>query len=49
MKPQAPSAPKKDPKKPDMASGLPGTPEEQSRNLRASMKKHQETLRRLAQ
>jgi hypothetical protein len=49
MKPQAPSAPKKDPKKPDMTSGLSGTPEEQRRDLRAAMKKHQETLRRLAQ
>ncbi|HEU5062443.1 MAG TPA: hypothetical protein VFT79_04725 [Solirubrobacterales bacterium] len=49
MKPQAPSAPKKTTEKPDMKSGLPGTPEEQRRDLRAAMKKHQETLRRLAQ
>jgi hypothetical protein len=32
-----------------LKSGLPGTPEEQSRDLRAAMKKHAETLRRLAQ
>lgn len=49
MKPQAPSTPSKAPEKPDMKSGLPGTPEEQRRELRAAMKKHQETLRRLAQ
>lgn len=49
MKPQAPSAPKKTAEKPDMKSGLPGTPEEQRRDLRAAMKKHEETLRRLAQ
>jgi len=49
MKPQAPSARKMTTKKPDMKSGLPGTPEEQRRDLRATMKKHQETLRRLAQ
>jgi hypothetical protein len=49
MKPQAPTAPKKTPGKPEMKSGLPGTPEEQRRDLRAAMKKHEETLRRLAQ
>jgi hypothetical protein len=49
MKPQAPSTPTKSTEKPDMKSGLPGTPEEQRRELRAAMKKHQETLRRLAQ
>jgi hypothetical protein len=49
MKPQAPSAPTKTNEKPDMKSGLPGTPEEQRRDLRAAMKKHEETLRRLAQ
>jgi hypothetical protein len=49
MKPQAPSAPTKTTEKPDMKSGLPGTPEEQRRDLRAAMKKHEETLRRLAQ
>jgi hypothetical protein len=32
-----------------MKSGLPGTPEEQRRDLQAAMKEHQETLRRLAQ
>lgn len=49
MKPQVPTAPKKTIEKPDMKSGLPGTPEEQRRDLQAVMKKHQETLRRLAQ
>lgn len=49
MKPQAPSAPRKKIEKPDMKSGLPGTPEEQRRELREAMKKHEETLRRLAQ
>jgi hypothetical protein len=49
MKPQAPSAPTKTNEKPDMKSGLPGAPEEQRRDLRAAMKKHEETLRRLAQ
>jgi len=49
MKPQAPNAPKKTVKKTDMRSGLPGTPEEQRRDFRATMKKHEETLRRLAQ
>ena len=49
MKPQAPSALRKAPEKPDMKSGLPGTPEEQKSGLRAAMKKHKETLRRLAQ
>jgi|GEM_PF-768458 len=34
---------------PDMKSGLPGTPEERRRDLRAAMKKNEETLRRLAQ
>jgi len=49
MKPKAPIAPRKTTEKPDMKSGLPGAPEEQRRDLRAAMKKHQETLRRLAQ
>jgi hypothetical protein len=49
MKPQAPSALQKPTRTPDMKSGLPGTREEQRRDLRAAMKKHQETLRRLAQ
>jgi hypothetical protein len=48
MKPQASSAPKTT-ERTDMTSGPPGTPEEQRRDLRAAMKKHQETLRRLAQ
>jgi hypothetical protein len=49
MKPQAPSRPKKVLEKPDMKSGLQGTPEEQRRDLRAAMTKHAATLRRLAQ
>jgi hypothetical protein len=50
MKPQAPPIPKNDSTtKSPLKSGLPGTPEEQSRDLRAAMKKHAETLRRLAQ
>jgi hypothetical protein len=49
MKSQAPSTPRKATDKPDMKSGLPGAPEEQRRDLRAAMKKHEETLRRLAQ
>jgi hypothetical protein len=49
MKSQAPSPPTKAPERPDMKSGLPGTPEEQRRDLRAAMKRHAETLRRLAQ
>jgi hypothetical protein len=49
MKPQAPSTPTKTTENPNMKSGLPGTPEEQRRELREAMKKHQETLRRLAQ
>jgi hypothetical protein len=49
MKPQAPRTPTKTTEKPGMKSGLPGTPEEQRRDLRAAMKKHGETLRRLAQ
>lgn len=49
MKPPAPTAPRKTSEKPDMKSGLPDTPEEQRRDLRAAMKKHEETLRRLAQ
>jgi hypothetical protein len=50
MKPQAPASSSAK-SKPDskMESGLPGSPEEQRRDLRAAMKKHQETLRRLAQ
>jgi hypothetical protein len=31
----------------NLRSALPGTPEEQDRGLRAAMKKHAETLRRL--
>jgi hypothetical protein len=50
MKPQAPPIPKSDSTtKGPLKSGLPGTPEEQSHDLRATMKKHAETLRRLAQ
>jgi hypothetical protein len=49
MRPQVSSTPTKTTEKPDMKSGLRGTPEEQRRDLRAAMKKHQEALRRLAQ
>ena len=49
MKPHAPGADRKATDKPDMKSGLPGTLEEQRRDLRAAMRKHEETLRRLAQ
>jgi hypothetical protein len=50
MKPDVSTTPPaKGAQKPDMKSGLPGTPEEQRRELRAAMKKHAETLRRLAQ
>jgi hypothetical protein len=50
VEPQAPTTPKgKSTAKPDLKSGLPGTPEEQRRGLRAAMKKHAETLRRLGQ
>lgn len=49
MKPPTSSTPTKATEKPDMKSGLPGTPKEQRKELRAAMKKHQETLRRLAQ
>jgi len=50
VEPQASTTPKnKAAVKPDLKSGLPGTPEEQRRGLRAAMKKHAETLRRLSQ
>lgn len=42
------SRPKASPR-PDMKSGLPGTPEEQRRLLREAMEKNTETLRRLAE
>jgi len=50
MKSQAPNIAANSTEKPDtdMKSGLPGTAEEQRRELREAMKKHQETLRRLA-
>jgi hypothetical protein len=41
--------PAKSATEPKLKSGLPGPPEEQRRDLRAAMKKHTETLRRLAQ
>lgn len=44
MKLRSPSATPK----PKLKSGLPGTPTEQRRELRAAIKKHAETLRRLA-
>jgi len=50
MKPQAVPKPlAKASGDPKMKTGLPGTPEEQRRKLRAAMKKNEETLRRLAQ
>jgi hypothetical protein len=49
MKPQAPSIPTKTIEKPDMKSGLPGTPEQKRRARSAAKKKPQETQRRLAQ
>jgi hypothetical protein len=49
MKPQAPTGSRKTIEKSDMKSGLPGTPEERHRDLRAAMKKNEETLRRVAQ
>ncbi|HKB50990.1 MAG TPA: hypothetical protein VKC63_06130 [Solirubrobacterales bacterium] len=50
MKLHAPTTPaKKIASKRKLESGLPGTPEEQRRELRAAIKKHAETLRRLAQ
>jgi len=49
MKSHASAAPAKPVPESKMKSGLPGTPEEQRRGLRAAMKKHAETLRRLAQ
>ena len=49
VKPRAASASKlSSTAKSELKSGLPGTPEEQRRDLRAAMKKHAETLRRLA-
>jgi hypothetical protein len=42
-----PTAPDKTSPQNALKSGLPGTPEEQDRGLRAAMKKHAETLRRL--
>jgi hypothetical protein len=48
MKPQASTAARgKSAAKRELKSGLPGTPEEQRRDLRAAIKKHAETLRRL--
>jgi hypothetical protein len=48
MKPRASTAsPAKAAAEPKLKSGLPGNPEEQRRELRATMKKHAETLRRL--
>lgn len=43
------SAAKRTAPKRELKSGLPGTPEQQRRELREAMKKHDETLRRLAQ
>jgi hypothetical protein len=50
MKPHAQSSTtKKSTGKRELKSGLPGTPEQQRREFRAAMKKHDETLRRLAE
>jgi len=50
MKPRAPAKSSEKPAPdPKLKAGLPGTPEEQRRELRAAMKKHEETLRRLAE
>jgi hypothetical protein len=50
MNPRASTTqPAKSATEPKLKSGLPGTPEEQRRDLRAAMKKHAETLGRLAQ
>jgi hypothetical protein len=50
MNPRSSSTqPTKSATEPKLKSGLPGTPEEHRRDLRAAMKKHAETLRRLAQ
>ncbi len=43
------TSPKKVAPKRELKSGLPGTPEEQRQKLRAAMKKHDKTLRRLAE
>jgi hypothetical protein len=49
MKPQVPSTSTKTTEKPDMKSGLPGTPKERRRLIREAMEKNVETLRRLAE
>jgi hypothetical protein len=50
MKTRAQSSPaKKSAVKRELKSGLPGTPEKQRQELREAMKKHDETLRRLAE
>jgi hypothetical protein len=50
MKPRSSTKqPAKSATEPKVKSGLPGTPEEQRRDLRTAMKKHAQTLRRLAQ
>jgi hypothetical protein len=49
MKRRAPATEAKPAEDPKMKSGLPGTPEERRRLLREGMKKHAETLRRLAE
>jgi hypothetical protein len=45
---QSDAAKKPAPKR-QLKTGLPGTPDEQRRELREAMKKHDETLRRLAE
>jgi hypothetical protein len=50
MKTRAQSSPvEKSAPKRELKSGLPGTPEKQRQELREAMKKHDETLRRLAE
>ncbi|HEX2097068.1 MAG TPA: hypothetical protein VHF50_06855 [Solirubrobacterales bacterium] len=50
MNTRAPSSPaKKSASKKELKSGLPGTPEKQRRELQEAMRKHDETLRRLAE
>jgi hypothetical protein len=49
MKPRAPtSAPDSAGPDPKLKLGLPGTPDERRREIRALIKRHAETLRRLA-
>jgi hypothetical protein len=49
MKRKSQSSSVKGSSKPDMKTGLPGTPEERARRIREAMEKNAETLRRLAE